>query len=410
MTKHQLEAQRIKTAGRLNEIGGLEDLTDAIRQESESLEVEYRDSGIKLAALLAVEDDERKVAEREAAELGSLAGDSELREKLELRGKTGLADFLSAAASGREVSGAAKEYAASVGCSPLGRLPLELFGNGKPEVRAITAAPAVDGAVEAVVPYVFQRSASASLGIQMPTHGAGAVQIPRVTTAPPADTLAKDAAAPSTAAVIALDSQTPKRISGQFEVRAEDLAVYPALEAVLMESIRGALSNELDEETFNGASGGLNGLFAQAANESVPSAVETYATGIGRFAELVDGELAYTLADVRCVVGPSTFAKYAGLISGGQPLTDYLESKLGSFRVSNRMPAVSQKGQKGIVTLNGGPSPIRIYVWSALEIVRDPFSAAGSGKVTLTATALVSQVYVPHGQSQIKEINPKLNA
>ena len=87
MTKHQLEAQRIKTAGRLNEIGGLEDLTDAIRQESESLEVEYRDSGIKLAALLAVEDDERKVAEREAAELGSIsraipncARSSELRE------------------------------------------------------------------------------------------------------------------------------------------------------------------------------------------------------------------------------------------------------------------------------------------------------------------------------------------
>ena len=113
---------------------------------------------------------------------------------------------------------------------------------------------------------------------------------------------------------------------------------------------------------------------------------------------------------MRCVVGPSTFAKYAGLISGGQPLTDYLESKLGSFRVSNRMPAVSQKGQKGIVTLNGGPSPIRIYVWSALEIIRDPFSAAGAGKVTLTATALVSEVYIPHGQSQVKEINPKLNA
>ena len=35
------------------------------------------------------------------------------------------------------------------------------------------------------VPYVFQRSAAASLGIEMPSHGAGAVQIPRVTTAPP---------------------------------------------------------------------------------------------------------------------------------------------------------------------------------------------------------------------------------
>ena len=89
-----------------------------------------------------------------------------------------------------------------------------------------------------------------------------------------------------------------------------------------------------------------------------------------------------------------------GLISDGMPLGDYLESKLGSFRVSNRMPALASKGQKGIVTLNGGPSPIRIYVWNALEIIRDPFTGAGAGKVTLTATALVSEVYIPHTTSQ----------
>ena len=257
---------------------------------------------------------------------------------------------------------------------------------------------------------MFQRSAAASLGIQMPTHGAGAVQVPRVTTAPPADTLAKDAAAPSGAASIALDSQTPKRISGQFEVRVEDLAVYPQLEAVLGESIRGSLSNELDNEVFNGDAAGLNGLFLQAADVAVAGAIETFASGIGRFAALVDGEHAYSLADLRCVVGPSTYAVFMGLISDGVPLADYLESKLGSFRVSNRMPAIASKGQKGAVTLNGGPSPIRVYVWNALEIVRDPFSGAGSGKVTLTATALVSEVYIPHTTSQVKEINPKLVA
>ena len=99
-----------------------------------------------------------------------------------------------------------------------------------------------------------------------------------------------------------------------------------------------------------------------------------------------------------------------GLISDGMPLADYLESKLGSFRVSNRMPALASKGQRGIVTLNGGSSPIRIYVWNALEIIRDPYSGAGAGKVTLTATALVSEVYIPHTTSQVKEIHPKLIA
>ena len=91
---------------------------------------------------------------------------------MEIRSKTGLADFLSAAVGGREVSGAAREYADACGVSPLGRLPLDLFGNGQPETRAITAAPAVDGQVEAVVPYVFQRSAAASVSAYKCRHTA----------------------------------------------------------------------------------------------------------------------------------------------------------------------------------------------------------------------------------------------
>ena len=323
---------------RLNELLQVETRSAEEQTEMETLTNEVSAREPELRAALAAEPDPQEVVTN--------TGDPEQRERLEIRSKTGLADFLSAAVGGREVSGAAREYADACGVSPLGRLPLELFGNGQPETRAVTSGPAVDGPVESPVPYVFQRSAAASLGIAMPSHGAGAVQIPRVTTAPPADTLAKDAAAPSTAAAIALDSQTPKRIAGQFEVRAEDLAVYPALEAVLGESIRGALSNELDEEVFNGAAAGLNGLFTQAANVAVAGAVETYATGVGRFAELVDGEHAYSLGDVRCVVGPSTYALYMGLISDGMPLGDYLESKLGSFRVSNRMPAIASKGRR----------------------------------------------------------------
>ena len=398
----QLQLRQSEIRQSINSILGNDSRTEDETAELEKLTGEAQKIEPEIRAAL--------VAEPDAETTITNTGDPETRERLELRSRTGLGDFFAAAAGGREVVGAAKEYAAACGVSPLGRLPLDIFQDGQPEVRAVTGGPAVDGPVESAVPYVFQASAAASLGIQMPTHGAGAVQVPRVTTAPPADTLAKDAAAPSTAAVIALDSQSPKRISGQFEVRAEDLAVFPALEAVLGESIRGALSNELDEEVFNGSASGLNGLFQQAADVSVAGAVETYSTGVGRFAGLVDGEHAYSLSDVRSVVGPSTYATFMGLISGGVPLADYLSSTLGSFRVSNRMPAIASKGQKGIVTLNAGPSPIRVWVWNALEVVRDPYSGAGAGKVTLTATALISQVYIPHGQSQVKEINPKLVA
>ncbi len=344
--------------------------------------------------------------------------DPEVRERLSLRSKTGLGDFLAAAAGGRSVTGAAAEYAAATGCGDFQRVPLALFKDGRPapvETRAITPGPAVDGMVMPAVPYVFERSAAAALGIQMPMVAPGATQIPRVTTAPPADTVAKDGAAPNTAAAVTLDSQSPKRVAGSFEVRVEDLAVFPMLEDVLMEAMRGALGNELDEQTFNGTNSGgdLNGLFQQATDVAIAGAAETYATGMNaRFAALVDGTHAYTLSDVRAVIGPSTYAKYMGLFHGGSgdvTLADYLMTHLGSFRVSDRMPAVANDGQKGIVTLTAGSSPARIHVWSALEVIRDPYSGAGAGKVTLTATALLSDVYVPHGVSMVKEIHPKLS-
>ena len=417
MTKNQLEATRIKTAGRLNEIAGLEGdaFTDAIRAEAGTLEIEYRDSGVKLQAALAVEDAARQVAEREAAELGSLAGDSETRERLELRSKTGVADFLRAAAGGTSVIGAAAEYAASLGVPTVGHLPMELFARSAPalEERAITPGPAVKGALQPIVPYLFERSAAASLGIAMPSVPSGQVQIAKVGTAPPSDTLAADGTAPATAAAVSLVTQSPVRIAGSFEVRVEDLAVMPTLEAALSEAMQGSLSNELDEETFNGAAGELNGLFTQATDVAAASSAETFTTGIARYASLVDGRHAYDLGDLRAVIGSKTFALYAGLFAnankGDVSLFDYLSMHLGSIRVSDRVPAVASTAQKGIVVLSASATPPKIHVWSALQIVRDIFSGSGEGRVTLTATALVSPLFIPHGTSQAIETHPKLS-
>ena len=380
-------------------------------EETELTAVETKLSGCEpelrsALAAAAAEDDTARTVE---------TTDPENRERLELRGKTGIGDFLSAAAVGGPVTGAAAEYAAACGVPVGGYLPMAIFARSAPtvETRAITPGPAVKGMLQPVVPFVFERSAAASLGISMPSVPSGQVQIPKITTAVPADTLAKDGAAPATAAAVSLVNQTPVRIAGSFEVRVEDLAVMPTLEAALSEAMQGSLSNELDEQTFNGAAGELDGLFTQATAVSAASAVETYVTGIARFAGLVDGRHAYTLADVRAVIGSKTFALYAGVFAntnkGDMSLFDYLTRMLGSIRVSDRVPGVSSSAQKGIVVLSASSTPPKIHVWDAMQIVRDPYSGAGAGKVTLTATALVSPLYIPHGTSQVKEVHPKLS-
>ena len=361
----------------------------------------------ELRAALAAEPDPQEVVTK--------SGEPEQRERAELRSKTGIADFLRAAAGGTAVSGAAAEYAASLGVPTTGHLPMALFGRSAPtpETRAITPAPAVDGPLQPTIPFLFERSAAASLGIMMPSVAAGQVQIPKITTAPPSDTLAKDGAAPATAAAVTLVNQSPVRIAGSFEVRVEDLAVMPSMESALSESLQGSMSSEFDEQVFNGAAGELNGLFVQATDVSAASAIETYTTGIGRFASLIDGKHAYTLADVRAVIGSKTFALYAGLFAnsnkGDMSLFDYLTQALGSIRVSDRVPGVSSSAQRCICVLTASAEMPKIHVWDAMQVIRDPYSGAGAGKVTIVATSLVSPLYIPHGTSQVIEVRPKLS-
>ena len=406
-TTQRLQILASSQRSRLAELAGLDEITPELRAELDTLGATHQDTESQLRAAIAADD--------AATPPGYPVFDSEARERLELRAKTGIVDFLRAAAGGAAVTGAAAEYADACGVPTVGHLPMAIFARTAPAVeeRAITPGPAVKGILQPVVPYVFEKSAAASLGIMMPSVPSGQVQIPKITTAPPADTLATDGAAPSTAAAVTLVNQAPVRIAGQFEVRVEDLAVMPSLEAALSESMQGALSNELDESTFNGAAGELNGLFTQATAVSAASSVETYTSGIGRFAGLVDGKHAYTLADVRAVIGSKTFALYAGVFAnsnkGEVSLFDYLSRMLGSIRVSDRVPGVSSSAQKGIVVLSASSTPPKIHVWDAMQIVRDPYSGAGAGKVTLTATALVSPLYVPHGVAQVKEVHPKLS-
>ena len=404
----EVQGRQSKLRSRLAVLAAKETRTTDEDTELSTVETKLSACEPELRAALKAASDED-----DAATTTTDTSDPETRERLELRAKTGIGDFLKAACSGGAVTGAAAEFAAACHVPTSGHLPMALFPatTAPTEQRAITPGPNVKGALQPSVPYVFERSAAASLGIMMPGVASGAVQIPKITTAPPADTLAKDGAAPSTAAAVTLENQSPVRIAGAFEVRVEDLAVWPAMEEALWQSMQGAMSNELDEETFNGAAGSLNGLFTQATDVGAAGTVEDFASGIGRFAAMVDGRHAYDLSDVRAVIGSKTFARYSGQFSGNGAVSlfDYLMMHLGSIRVSDRVPAVSSQAQKGIVVLTASSELPRIHVWDAMQIVRDPYSGAGAGKVTITTTALVSPLFVPHGTSQVKEVHPKLS-
>ena len=348
LASQKLELRASEIREKLNELSGVETLTDEQRTEADTLTGEYRDVETRRRAAIIAEDAETRAAT--GADGGEVV-DAETRERRELRGKASVGAFVKAVLTGRGVKGASAEYADAVGCA--GYLPLDLLDTeDRSEDRAITPGPASETVTSTrpTVPHAFARSDAAALGISMPTVAAGEAHYPALTTAPPATPKAKDAAADATAAAFTLTKRTPGRITGQFEVRIEDVALMPSMERDLRAAISGSMSNALDGQVINGngTSPNLSGLFKQATDVNAAGTLETFATGVSRFAALVDGTHANGWGDIRALIGTKTFELYAALFrsNGNMSLYDYLSGKLSLLRVSTRVPAFASMRRK----------------------------------------------------------------
>ena len=367
---------------------------------------EFDESEIEVRAALATDDDE-VIEESEI--------DAEVRERSEIRSRARVAAYIAAAADQQPLTGAEHELSAAYGL-PAGHMPIEMLQpetreNG--EVRTVTPGVSAPGASSGISPIVFEASAAASLGVTFPVVPSGQANFAVMTTAPTATPLDQSSSAPATAGAFRLDTRTPTRISGQFEVEVEDLALLPNMEESLRGSIAEVIAEAVDSQVIAGNNSGanLNGLFQQATNVTADTAVETFQKGVARYAALVDGKYASGWGDMRAIIGSKTFALYASLFRNGSDgsLFDYLVSKLGSIRVSDRVPAVSSMAQKNIAVLTGGNQPIRVPVWRNIRLIRDEFTGAGDGKIVVTALVLVGDPHVPYGVSTIKELHPKLS-
>ncbi len=406
-------AAESEARSKVNTLEHTADRTDAQNTELAECREKYEAAGVELRAALA----EHQTASVEPK------GDAEARERAEIRERASVVRYVLAAVNKRGLDGAEAEYSAAFQCDG-GQMPIEMLRPvGQPEAREAegrVATPGVTapGAVEGIAPVMFQRTAAASLNVAFPVVPAGQANFPVLTTAPTASARAKGATAVQTAGAFRLDTRSPRRVSGSFKVRVEDLASLPGMEESLSAAIDMALAEQVDDQTFNGAAanfttdGAIRGLFAQAADVTVAGAAETFTTGVSRFAALVDGQYAYGFGDARATIGSATFARYASQFqsNGDVSLWDYLNARLGSVRVSNRMPAVASDGQRGLVALTAGDQPIRVPVWRNVSLrIRDEYTSATEGEINVTVLALIGSPHLPYGQSTIKEVHPKLS-
>ena len=405
MTNAQKLALRLsEIRQKLNELSGRDELTEAEEKDLRSLSTEYPKLESRHRAALIAES----VDEAEA--LDGDDGDGEDRERSELRSRSRLAKYVSAALDGLPVQGAEAELSAAAGCP--GAVPLELFevrrsDTGDPERRAVTPAPATtEENLAAIVPAIFDRSAASWLGIEMPTVPVGDAGYPVLSTSLTGGVVAKSAEADESAGAFTVSMASPRRISGAFKFTYEDSARLSGMESALRQNIGSVLSDALDAQAINGSGTGdgtLNGLLNILTDPSAPAAnAEDFARYVAAAAGHVDGLFSVDLGGVRQLVGVQTYGHMAGTFRANEDSTTaegWLMQRTGGVRTSRRIAAPASNIQQAIIR-RSNPAGDRVAVmpvWEGLQMIRDPYTNARKGEVSLTALMLVGDVIVLRG-------------
>ena len=398
----------------------LEDKTD--RTSDESQEIETLDKQIVEVREKVLTANDAAVAESEAAIVERSESTPENRARRELRSKVSLGRFIAQRLGGRDAwDGAEGEYAAAHKVKP-NEIPTEYFAKEvRRESRAVTPAPTLTGqtaqavsTAQPTVEYAFNPQAAASLGVELRPVAPGEAHFVTVTAAPPAEPKAKSAALPKTAGALTLTTRKPVRIGGQIELQVEDEAIFPSLTDDLDRALSSSLSDKFDDQimTGSGSAPQLDSLISQADDVAIASAVETFQSGVSRYAGLIEGVHATDWASIRALIGVDTFKLYSGLITSGTDVSlfDYLKARLGSLMVSKRVPALAGSGQKGIATLMGKMEPIVVSLWNGMSMrIDDDVTQASKGVRVVTLFLLAGSPFVPYGVEQVKEVHPKVS-
>ena len=347
------------------------------------------------------ETEYREALDAEGDEVRDVHVSAEERERRELRGKARLSGYMRAAINGKILDGAEAECSAAYECP--GAVPHEMFQEERQrEERAETPVPStVDQTLASIVPPIFERSAAAWLGIDMPSAAVGDAGYPVLSTNVTGGPKAAGAAAAETAGAFTVTTAQPRRITGSFRFRREDAARLSGMEEALRQNLSAVLSNEVDNQALNGSGAGdgtIDGLLNILTNPSAPgSGVETYDRFAAAFLSHIDGVFAVDRAGVRMLMGAATY-RLAGTLyrasTGDVSALDHLSLRYGGVRLSNRIAAPASHIQQAIVR-RSNPAGDRVAVmpvWQGLELIRDNITDAAKGEIAVTGLMLVGDV------------------
>ena len=382
----QLEQSKLRET--INRLLGLAEMTEEQRGElsvaterATALEVELR------AAILV----EPEVTITEGV-------DAEARERLELRSKSQVVNYVKSAVEMRSVSGQEAEYNAALGMGA-DQFPLELLA---PEQRQTTDTDTSTNQ-GTWLDRLFDQAAAQYLGVTFTSVPAGVSSHPVTTAGASASQQAKSEAASAAAWTIGVVTMEPKRNAVHAIFSIEDAQrIGPGLEDALQRDLRMALTEGIDRAIFKGDSGpagtgaDIVGLQTAAISESTLSQSNKLKGDkiLELFAGYIDGVHAQGPGDVRIVnsVGSNVLwmtTPQAATVEN-QTIAQYLRASGISWTTRGSSDTNTANGDfAGYVGLARGSAGAAVAaVWESASLIRDPYSGADQGEVGLVLNTL----------------------
>ena len=250
---------------------------------------------------------------------------------------------------------------------------------------------------------LFAETAAMRLGITMESVPVGSASYPVTTAGASAAQRQRSTDSAADAAwTIGVVDLTPKRNAVRLKFSIEDAARIPGLESALTRDLRAALTEGVDRAIFLGDAG-ATGTDADIVGLNTAAITETTISQTNKikgpetltaFTGLVDGIHANSVSDLNVVAAVGAYRLWESTIinsaADNMTLAAFLRmagvswtarGEIESNTVNNDFAAFIGRGMgidgAGVAGL-----------WSAAELIRDPYSGAAKGEVALTLSYL----------------------
>ena len=396
MTNSQkIQIRQSEIRQRLNSLSSLEgdDYTPEHRAETDKLSTEFQDLETKFRAAIVAESKAVPPVDREGRE------GAEIRE---LVGKSSLSAYISEAANQSPLSDSSPEAelrkellgeSAQPGQLPWAVLAPEALEERQTDADTTLASSlALPSRQNQIISRVFSQSAIPWLRIQTVSVPTGTAAWPILSAGTTALQRSPGQRIDATAATFQATAIEPVRLSARYRFRVEDLAKLRGMEQALRTDLRSAIADAMDAQVIagNGTAPNVDGLTNFLTAPDDPDAVFSWTDAVRAVASQVDGRYAATPSQVRLLVDPQLYPSLATSLHATASVSAaarYIESISGGIRVSANLPAPASNIATALISKTaqiGSVAP----VWEGLSLIRDPYTEAASGRVSITAVAL----------------------